>query len=188
MKDLVPLGRMHTPKPVSLSSQAIQDLSVGWSVSMTRLVSVVRSLAVRFPGVVGMQFVRSSAGEAAPMFTRPTRPSGMSRQAPTRDRNVRARPGIALPQPGGESRELVDRKLQGGAGLGVGDPEGRHRARPGAFVGGVGAAGVPRWSPFLEARKALGGKGRQGTDGETHTEVAVRDRSESRKEQGARTC
>lgn len=32
-----------------------------------------------------------------------TQPSGMDRQAPTRDRNVKAWPGMALPQPGGES-------------------------------------------------------------------------------------
>ena len=119
---------------------------------MTRLVSGVRSLAVRFPGVVGMGFVRSSAGEAAPMFTRPTLPSGVDRQAPTRDRIVKAWPGIAFPKPGGESGKFGERKLQGDAGLGVLDPEGRHRARLGAFVGGIGAARVPRWSPFLEAR------------------------------------
>ena len=68
--------------------------------------------------------------------------------------SVKARPGIALPQPGGESGKLGDRKLQGDVGLGVLDSEGRHRARLGAFVGGVGAARAPRWSPFLEARNS----------------------------------
>jgi len=34
------------------------------------------------------------------------RESGMDRQAPTRDRNVKARPAIALPQPGGEPGSL----------------------------------------------------------------------------------
>ena len=47
---------------------------------------------------------------------------------------------------------MGDRKRQGDAGLGVLDSEGRHRARLGTFVGGIGAARAPRWSPFLEAR------------------------------------
>ena len=49
MNDLVPEGWTRTPKPVSLSSQAIQDFSVGLSASTVRLVSVVLTLAVRFP-------------------------------------------------------------------------------------------------------------------------------------------
>ena len=47
---------------------------------------------------------------------------------------------------------MGDRKFQGDVGLGVLDPEGRHRARLGAFAGGVAAARAPRWSPLLEAR------------------------------------
>ena len=66
--------------------------------------------------------------------------------------SVKARPGIALPQPGGESGKLGDRKLQGDAGLDILGPEGGHRARLGAFAGGVGATRAPRWSPLLEAR------------------------------------
>ena len=51
MKALVPEGWIRTPNPVSLSSQAIQGLSAGWRASTVRLVSVVRTLAVRFSGV-----------------------------------------------------------------------------------------------------------------------------------------
>ena len=65
MKDLAPPGWTRMPNPVSLSSQAIQALSVGWSASMARLVSVVRNFAVRFPVVVGMDIVRLSVAEAA---------------------------------------------------------------------------------------------------------------------------
>ena len=41
------------------------------------------------------------------------RESGMDRQAPTRDRNVKARPEIALPQPGGESGRISLRSAKG---------------------------------------------------------------------------
>ena len=36
MKDFSPVGCTRTPNPVSLSSQAIQDLSAGFSASMVR--------------------------------------------------------------------------------------------------------------------------------------------------------
>ena len=45
---------MRTPKPVSLSSQAIQGFSAGWRAATVRLVSVLRTFAVRFPVLVSM--------------------------------------------------------------------------------------------------------------------------------------
>ena len=50
MKDLTPEGCTRTPKPVSLSSQAIQGLSAGSKLSMARLAMVSLTRATRFPG------------------------------------------------------------------------------------------------------------------------------------------
>ena len=52
MNDLVPEGWTRTPKPVSLSSQAIQDFSAGLSASTVRLVSVVLTSGDAFSGVL----------------------------------------------------------------------------------------------------------------------------------------
>ena len=41
------------------------------------------------------------------------RVSGVDRQVPSRDRDVNARPGIALPQPGGESGSILLRSANG---------------------------------------------------------------------------
>ena len=54
MNAFAPEGWTRTPKPMSLSSQAIQGLSAGWRVSTVRLVRVSLTLAVRFPVVVFM--------------------------------------------------------------------------------------------------------------------------------------
>ena len=71
MKDLAPPGWTRMPKPVSLSSHAIQDVSVGSSASMTRLVSVVRTFAVRFPVFVCMEEIWHRAGIASTHATTP---------------------------------------------------------------------------------------------------------------------
>ena len=49
MKDLAPDGCTRTPKPVTLSSQAIQGLAAGSSASIAGMVSSVRSFAARLP-------------------------------------------------------------------------------------------------------------------------------------------
>ena len=54
MKDLVPEGWTRTPKPVSLSSHAIQGLPAGSRASTVRLVSVSLTLAVRLAEGVAM--------------------------------------------------------------------------------------------------------------------------------------
>ena len=49
MKDFLPVGCTRTPKPVTLSSQAIQGLAAASSASITGMVRFVRSFAVRLP-------------------------------------------------------------------------------------------------------------------------------------------
>ena len=63
MKDLAPVGCTFTPKPVSLSSHAIQGFSSGLRASTFRLFRVVLSFATRLLDVLLMGLI-----------TRPTSP------------------------------------------------------------------------------------------------------------------